>query len=740
MNRIIQSLLAVCMVLSVFGIDPRTVEASVYGQPEVTINGGGGVLTNGSDGLFLKLNTINGAVGGEQMCWRNENYYDDPNTNCADDASAMTIILTILDTSTPADTETFNSVRDGSAHDGMTLPFDSLTISNRTGSARPGYESTTGDGSAMLTYTATVGAYTYTVKRTITYIYPNQHYIDDFEVIVPAGNPSNKVVKLYKGADVAPGGNSDGEKGFVVQRPALPATTLVLYAADSNSIIGVREIPKETGMSTVDGMMGDFYQSQFFDAWQGNDISFNAFIGDPTDDTDTEDTGYLVQWTIGSTPGTYTRDLETFVAQRGVNVTAAWSGPTIAATGRLDFTVTSSRATRQTGLGFVFTAPSPSGIVGSAINGCTGSSTTVSGSVLTVSGLGIDPLTSCVISINVGSSSTGTVSITKANVTVSGSNMINAVGSITTSFGSATISTSTPTVTAISSAATATLTPHPYAILDVDVGASFTLVVLNNGTLVTWGFNRQGQTTIPRWMASRLFTRVETGSNYALALGQDGRVYGWGVNNFGQLNIPRAALRDVTDISASLGHAMALKVNGDLVIWGRNDFRQLNAPLSARKGLSGIAAGHSHSLAIKGGKVIAWGRNTWSQTNIPRGLSDVVAVAGGFDHSMALKSNGTVVCWGRNNDGQCNLPRGMKDVVAISAGVGYSLAMTRDGTVYGWGRNDLRQSRIPRGVGRAGAIAAGYVNSVIGQRDAKVVTFGESLHGALVSRTPTVTP
>jgi alpha-tubulin suppressor-like RCC1 family protein len=81
----------------------------------------------------------------------------------------------------------------------------------------------------------------------------------------------------------------------------------------------------------------------------------------------------------------------------------------------------------------------------------------------------------------------------------------------------------------------------------------------------------------------------------------------------------------------------------------------------------------------------------------------------------------------------------MKDVVAISAGVGYSLAMTRDGTVFGWGRNDLSQSKIPRGVGRAGAIAAGYVNSVIGQRDAKVVTFGESLHGALVSRTPTIT-
>jgi hypothetical protein len=735
-NRVIRGVLVLLLLFGWFEVSTQTVEATAYGQPEVVINGGGGVLANGTDGLFLKLNTTNGAVGGEQLCWRNENYYDDPNTDCADDASAMTIILTILDTTTSANTKTFNTVRNGSAHDGRTLPYDTLTISNRTGTALVGSETVTGDGSVMLTYTATVSGYTYTIKRTITYIYPNQYYTDQYEVIVPTGNPSNKVVKLYKGADIAPGGNTDGEKGFIVQRPALPVTTLISYAPTADTFIGLREIAQDTGMSTFDGLMGEFYLTQFYSAWDGNDIGFSTYLGDPTDDTDIDDAGFLAQWTIGNTPGTYTRELETFVGQRGVNVSAGWSSKNIASTGRVDFTLTNTFSTRKTGLGFEFTLPSPGGIVGTATNGCTGSTVTVSGNTVTVSNVGIDPASSCVISVNMGSTSVGTVTIVKSNIIVTGAGMVNSVGTLSTSFASATL---IPTATPAGSSSTSTPTPHPFAISDVDVGASFTLVVLNNGTLVTWGFNRQGQTTIPRWMANRLFTQVETGSNYALALGQDGRVYGWGVNNFGQLSIPATAKSNVTDISASLGHAMALKSNGDLVIWGRNDFRQLNAPLSARTGLSGIAAGHSHSLAIKDGKVIAWGRNTWSQTNIPRGLSNVIAVAGGFDHSMALKNDGTVVCWGRNNDGQCNLPRGMKDVVAISAGVGYSLAMTRDGTVFGWGRNDLSQSKIPRGVGRAGAIAAGYVNSVIGQRDAKVVTFGESLHGALVSRTPTIT-
>jgi hypothetical protein len=307
--------------------------------------------------------------------------------------------------------------------------------------------------------------------------------------------------------------------------------------------------------------------------------------------------------------------------------------------------------------------------------------------------------------------------------------------------------TNTPTATETATATntpsptnTFTPTPNPYALKDVAVGASFTLAVMHNGTLATWGFNRDGQASLPRWMATKLVDQVETGSNYAVALGTDGRVYGWGKNDFGQLTLPSSVLSGVRSISAGLGHVMAVKTNGSLVIWGRNDFKQTIAPLAARTGLTAVGAGHSHSLAIKGGKVIAWGRNTWSQTNVPSNLTNVIAVAGGFDHSLALKSNGTVVCWGRNNENQCKIPNGLKDVIAISAGVGYSMALTRDGVVFAWGRNNLGQAKVPNGITKAGAISAGYVNSVVGLRDASVVAFGDASLGALVSRTPTVTP
>ena len=745
MNRMVRVCVLLVCVLSVLGVHPQRAHAVTYGQPEVNINGGGGVLLDGSDGLSLRLNLAPAAFGGEKMCWRGQNYHDDPSTSCSSGTGgALAVILAVVDTAVPANTVVFNSVQSSSAYDGIESVFNTMTISDRTGTARIGYDSAVGSGSVALTYTGIVGSDTYTVKRTITYVAPNQYYTDDFEVIIPAGNPSNKIVKLYKGADIAPGGSQDGEKSILVQRPTLPASTVVALSPDANAFIGVREIPKTAGMNTFDGLQGEYYQDAFNQAWRGGNIGFGDFLGDPTDDTDYDDLGYAVQWTLGSTPGTYTRDMETFIGVRGVNATAQWSSTTNTSTGRVDITLTNTFNTARTGLGLVFSLPSPGFIVGNETTTCTGANLSVSGGVLTASNISVNEYTTCFISVDAASASVGATSFSKSNMTVSGSGLINAVGTYSTTFSSATTppatATATATATPVSVAATATATPHPFAIADVDIGASFTLVVMNNGTLATWGYNRQGQTTIPRWLRNRLFNNVEVGSNYALALGRDGRVYGWGANNFGELNIPRSAQSGVNDISASLGHVMALKNNGDLVIWGRNDFKQLDAPLSARTGLSAISAGHSHSLAVKRGKVIAWGRNTWSQTNVPQGLKNVVAVAAGFDHSLALKSDGAIMCWGRKHEGQCDLPKGMKNVVAISAGVGYSLAMTRDGMVYGWGRNIMGQAKVPNGISQAGAISAGYVNSVIGLRDANVVTFGDARHGALVSRTPTVTP
>lgn len=299
--------------------------------------------------------------------------------------------------------------------------------------------------------------------------------------------------------------------------------------------------------------------------------------------------------------------------------------------------------------------------------------------------------------------------------------------------------TFTPTKT-FTPSPTLSRTPHPLALRGIAVGASFTLAVMNNGTLVTWGFNRDNQATIPSTFANIPFRQVSVGSNYAIALGENGRVYGWGKNDFGQLTIPVQALRQVTAVSASLGHVMALKTDGSLVMWGRNNFRQLNQPAN-RGPYSAVAAGHEFSIAVRrDGTVIGWGKNSQNQLNIPRTLRNVVAVSAGFDHTLALTRDGTVTCWGANRQRQCMVPRGLRDITAISAGREYSMAMTKEGVVYAWGRNDFGQTTIPKLPFAATSIGAGYVNSVIGLRDSRVIAFGNASLGALVSRTPTLTP
>jgi hypothetical protein len=75
--------------------------------------------------------------------------------------------------------------------------------------------------------------------------------------------------------------------------------------------------------------------------------------------------------------------------------------------------------------------------------------------------------------------------------------------------------------------------------------------------------------------------------------------------------------------------------------------------------------------------------------------------------------------------------------VAISAGKQYSLALDKHGKVYAWGRNDNLQAVVPQLTKQATVIEAGYVNSVIGYADTTVRAFGQAMHGALVSRTPT---
>src|SRR5437660_6193822 len=127
------------------------------------------------------------------------------------------------------------------------------------------------------------------------------------------------------------------------------------------------------------------------------------------------------------------------------------------------------------------------------------------------------------------------------------------------------------------------------------------------GTFVGWGAQ-----VIPYVQPGTRFKAITAGG-HSLALKNDGTVVAWGSNAAGQSTVP-AGLNSVVAIAAGGLHSLALKNDGTVVAWGDNSAGQS----TVRAGLNSvvaISAGESHSLALKNdGTVVAWGSNASGQS------------------------------------------------------------------------------------------------------------------------------
>jgi hypothetical protein len=115
----------------------------------------------------------------------------------------------------------------------------------------------------------------------------------------------------------------------------------------------------------------------------------------------------------------------------------------------------------------------------------------------------------------------------------------------------------------------------------------------------------EGQTTIPAGLSG--VTAIAAGGDFTMALKNNGQVVAWGDNANGQTTIPSAALTGVTAIAAGGDHAVALKTDTTVVAWGKiwngSAFVSETVP-AGLSGVSAIAAGANHSLAIVSGPPI----------------------------------------------------------------------------------------------------------------------------------------
>ncbi len=309
---------------------------------------------------------------------------------------------------------------------------------------------------------------------------------------------------------------------------------------------------------------------------------------------------------------------------------------------------------------------------------------------------------------------------------------------------------------------------------------NFTLVVKADGSVVGWGRDADGQAARPPSPTREITSpvridlpgkvrQVALGESTQYALLEDGTVVSWGTNDEGQLgNGPMGAsgelgkypkpsvvpvrvtgLSEVIQIAAGAKHAVALRADGTVWAWGRRDngeigdgeptgLRPLRAIGPTRvpgvQGITQLAVDGSHNLALRAdGHVMAWGSNRngelgngtrvtgWKATEVS-GLDRIVSIAAGTGGSAAgcsgaVRDDGTVWMWGTNSSAQMGngagplspddpgarmlvpVPvMGIAGARRISIGLGHVAVLLNDGTLRMWGHDGWGQI----GVGTSG--------------------------------------
>ena len=296
--------------------------------------------------------------------------------------------------------------------------------------------------------------------------------------------------------------------------------------------------------------------------------------------------------------------------------------------------------------------------------------------------------------------------------------------------------------------------PDEVFVSAIAAGEGHSMALKSDGTVWTWGWNRDGQlgdgTTTRRSTPARVkgltgVTAISAGSYHTVALKDDGTVWTWGQNLFGQLGdgtygtsaykktpVQVTGITEAIAIASGSQFTMALTRDGTVWVWGNNFGGVIGdlqlypkgcSPIPVQKSglaeVAAIAAGTDHALAlVRDGSVWTWGENGWGQLGgggtvtqrrfypqqVMAGARAIAAGGGSYQnrHSVIIQLDGTSWTFGYNSNGELGngttanstTPApvsGLTDATAAAAGSNFTTALRSDGTVWSWGSNGKGQ-------------------------------------------------
>ncbi len=256
----------------------------------------------------------------------------------------------------------------------------------------------------------------------------------------------------------------------------------------------------------------------------------------------------------------------------------------------------------------------------------------------------------------------------------------------------------------------------------VSAGATFTVALRKDGTVLAVGNNKAGQCDVTDW---RDIVSVSASNAHVVGLRADGTVVAAGTNNnISDSSFDFSDWEDIVAVFTGYHSSVGLRADGTVVADGLNRNSQ---KVSDWTDIIAAAAGGRHFVGLRAdGTVLAAGLNEDGQCSVSN-WTNILSIAAGYYHTVGLRADGTVLAAGLNKNGQCDVTK-WRDVVAVSAGFGHTVGLRADGTVLAAGSNEYGQCDVS-GWTDIIAVSAGSYHTVGLRADGTVIAVGRNDSG-----------